>query len=292
MLRYIIISMRPLQWIKNGLLFTGLIFSGHLFSLQYISISLRGFLLFCLGSGCIYIFNDVIDRKKDLKHPLKKNRPIASGDLNVSLASIAATFLLGLSFALSAVFLNTSFTIIFIFYIVLMLSYIFFLKNIIILDVLVVAIGFVCRALAGVLALNVEISPWLLVCTFLVSLLVLLGKRRHEVCTLGEQAFQHRKVLREYSLEFVDQMIAVVTSSTLVIYSLYTFSEQTIMRLHTKFMPVTIPFVCYGIFRYLYLVYQKKLGGSPEILFVKDSVFLTNIILWGVTSILCIYFLS
>ncbi len=287
--KYILLSMRPSQWTKNGLLFAGLVFSGRLTNPLDVAMSLRAFLIFCVGSGCIYIFNDIIDREKDLAHPYKKKRPIASGQLPELVAEIVAVILMSLSVALSYYLFNTAFFIVYFTYLIFMVAYILMLKHVVILDIIIVASGFVLRAIAGAVVLSVEISPWLIICTFLMALFMLMGKRRHELIILNKDAHLHRSILSEYSLEFIDQMIAIVTSCTIMAYCLYTFAEQTVLRLNTNLMPLTIPFVMYGIFRYLYLTHKKNLGGSPELLIIKDIPMLINILLWIACSSLIIY---
>jgi len=282
--------MRPNQWTKNFLLFAGLIFSGHLTDLSAVATSSKAFIIFCLGSSSVYILNDIIDRKSDRQHPQKKLRPIAAGKIEIPLALAIMSGMAALTIALSVYWLSAPFTCVYVGYLILMLAYQFILKQIVILDLIAVAVGFVLRALAGAVVLNVEISPWLIICTFLLALLMLMGKRRHEILILGKQAYTHRLILNEYSLRFLDQLIAVVTSSAVITYSLYTFSDDTVARLGTRLMPLTIPFVIYGIFRYLYLTHQKNLGGAPDKLFFNDEALLVNTLLWAVTAMVILYF--
>jgi len=283
----IIASMRPWQWMKNGLLFAGLIFSGNLTSSWHTGTALSAFALFCIGSGCIYILNDITDRKKDPEHPLKKSRPIASGELPLNIAIGVLILLSFSSIIVSALLFNSAFNFVFLSYLILMVLYVFILKHLVIIDLLTVAIGFVLRALAGAVVINVAISPWLIICTFLAALFLLMGKRRHELLVLGEQSHKHRFILKEYSQHFIDQMMSAVSSATIITYCLYTFSEPIISR--TKLMPLTIPLVLYGIFRYLYLTHQKNLGGSPEVLLLKDRPSAINIFLWILSCCLCVY---
>jgi 4-hydroxybenzoate polyprenyltransferase len=280
--------MRPTQWTKNGLLFMALIFSKNLFEPSAVLKTLAAFFIFSLISGCVYIINDILDREKDREHPLKKKRPIASGRLTIggawffvsviTIASLTAAFLLTPAFGfITAV------------YFVLFNLYTFFLKAAPIVDVLVVASGFVIRAVAGGLAIEVEISSWLLMCTMLLALFVVLGKRRHEILLLGENAASHRGVLHEYNTVFLDQMIAVVTASTLVSYSFYTISAETVEKFGTENLKYTILFVLYGIFRYLYIIYRKEAGGRPEKDIFTDIPTLVNLLLWGATAVIILY---
>ena len=236
----------------------------------------------------MYLFNDIADRAADARHPLKKHRPIASGALPVATATMAAfgiaaaalvaAFALGLRFGMTAAA-----------YVVLLALYSAVLKHIVILDVLTIAAGFVLRAVAGAVAVDVPIGPWLLVCTTLLALFLALSKRRHELVALGEDATDHRRILEEYSPYLLDQMIAVVTASTVIAYSLFAISEETAERLGTTRLGLTIPFVLYGIFRYLYLVHQKSGGGSPAGMLVTDRPLLACIGLWAASVALCLY---
>ena len=290
LLKYIVKTMRPSQWTKNVLVFSGLIFSGRAVLASDVLLSAKAFIIFCLGSSSIYILNDIIDRANDKNHPFKKMRPIAAGQLSVPFALIFMITIALLSIIGSFLFLNKAFCYVFIGYLLLMLSYLFVFKHIVILDILTVAVGFVLRAIAGAVVLNVEVSPWLMICTLLLALLILMGKRRHELLILGKEAYTHRFILKEYSLRFLDQLIAVVTSSSVITYSLYTYSPDTVRRLGTDMMPLTIPFVLYGIFRYLYLTYQRNLGGAPEKLFINDKALMVNNFLWVMASVIILYF--
>ncbi|OGX08546.1 MAG: hypothetical protein A2Z88_06480 [Omnitrophica WOR_2 bacterium GWA2_47_8] len=290
LLKDILITMRPNQWTKNFLLFAGLIFSGKMTNLPDVLVSVQAFIVFCLGSSSIYILNDIIDRENDRGHPQKRLRPIAAGQITVPVALSLAGSLLIFSIVLSIRYLNVALIDTFFTYLLLMACYIFVLRRVVILDLIVVAVGFVLRAIAGAVVLKVAISPWLMICTFFLALLVLMGKRRHEILLLGKEAYAHRSILKEYSLGFIDQLIAVVTSSAVISYSLYTFSEDTVARLGTNLMPLTIPFVLYGIFRYLYLTHQQNQGGAPEELFVNDKALLVNGFLWVAAAVAILYF--
>jgi 4-hydroxybenzoate polyprenyltransferase len=273
--------------VKNLFVFAALIFGQRLFT-PSAWIALEAFAIFCALSGAIYLLNDVADRKKDRLHPRKRERPIASGRLPARRAIVSALVLiaagLGLSARLSTAFLATAVA-----YVLLLTLYSVWLKHIVIVDVLVVAIGFVLRAVAGALAIDVEISGWLLICTILIALFLALGKRRHEYLALEGEAARHRPILAEYSPALLDQMIAVVTASTVTAYALYTMSPETVMKFHTHLLPATLPFVLYGIFRYLYLLYRRQLGGNPSELFLNDRALLVNTALWIVTVLVIIY---
>jgi 4-hydroxybenzoate polyprenyltransferase len=281
-------TMRPKQWTKNLILFAGLIFAHHLFDPGLLIRSVVAFLLFCFLSSAIYIVNDIKDVEQDRAHPLKSKRPIAANQLSIATATIAAALLAGVAL-ICAFLLDRDFSYVALFYFILSSAYSFYLKHIVILDVLTVSIGFVLRAIAGVVVIHVEFSSWLLLCTILLALFLGLSKRRHELVLLGDNAQSHRKILEEYSPYLLDQMISVVTASTLMAYALYTMAPETIQKFGTKYMILTIPFVIYGIFRYLYLVHQKEMGGNPTSILITDKPILINVILWGVVSVLLIY---
>jgi 4-hydroxybenzoate polyprenyltransferase len=281
MLKELIISMRPQQWYKNLVLFVGIVFSLNLLNFQKWFDVISAFIIFCILSGSEYIINDILDIEKDRKHPKKRNRPIASGELKVSHALLFAVILIFVG-VLGAYLINMLFFAVSIAYILLILSYSMFLKNIIIVDLLVISIGFVIRAVAGCLAINVFISPWLIICAFLLALFLALCKRRHELTLLGEEARNHRKILGEYSSKMLDQMINITTAALIMSYFLYTFLADNI------WMMITIPLVLYGLFRYMFLVYVKNIGGEPEMLF-KDKGMLISIILWVVLVVMILY---
>ncbi len=281
-------TMRPNQWTKNLILFAGLIFAQQLFHLIPILQTIAAFLLFCLLSSTIYIINDIKDVERDRQHPLKSKRPIPAGELPISTASAAAAIIAGMAL-LCSFLLDVGFGVVALAYFVLLFAYSFWLKHLVILDVLTIAIGFVLRAIAGAEVIDVEFSSWLLLCTILLALFLGLSKRRHELVLLGDNAHSHRKILEEYSPHLLDQMIGVVTASTLMAYALYTMAPETIDKFGTSYMIVTIPFVIYGIFRYLYLVHQKELGGNPSSMLVTDKPILINVVLWILLSIVLIY---
>ena len=281
-------SLRPRQWVKNLFVFGGLIFGQRLFVPPAVGAALAAFAIFCGLSGAIYLLNDVADRDKDRLHPDKRMRPIASGRLPVRAALVAAGVLIVGGLA-AALWLSRPFALVALAYVVLLSAYSARLKHVVIVDVLVVAIGFVLRAAAGALVIGVAISGWLLICTVLLALFLALGKRRHEVLTLGESAAGHRPILAEYSAGLLDQMIAVVTASTVTAYALYTMSPETVAKFHTPFLPATLPFVLYGIFRYLYLLYHRQLGGNPTDMVVRDRPLVLNTLLWMIVVLLIIY---
>ena len=283
----VLLSLRPRQWVKNFFVFAGLIFSQSLVT-PLVWPALAAFAIFCALSGAIYLFNDLADVEKDRLHPTKRRRPIASGTLSVPAgAAIGVLTLVGSLVAAYA--LSARFGVVATVYAALLTAYSVWLKHVVILDVLTVAIGFVLRAVAGAAAIGVEISGWLVICTILVALFLALGKRRHEYLTLHGDAAAHRPILAEYSESFLDQMVAVVTASTVTAYALYTMSPDTVAKFHTRWLPLTLPFVLYGVFRYLYLLYRRELGGNPSDLLLSDRALLINTVLWMVALLLVIY---
>jgi 4-hydroxybenzoate polyprenyltransferase len=284
----ILISLRPGQWAKNLLIFAGLLFGLRLFDLGDVARAGTAFAIFCLLSGVVYLINDIADRNSDRQHPLKARRPIASGALPVPVAVSAAVLLGGVALA-AAFALGLQFFAVSVGYLALLALYSGPLKHIVIIDVLTIAVGFVLRAVAGAVAVNVEISHWLLVCTILLALFISLAKRRHELVLLADGAASHRPILGEYSPYLLDQMIAVVTASTLIAYVFYTISPETQLKFGTGWLGLTIPFPLYGIFRYLYLVHQREGGGSPADLLLTDRPLLICVSLWALAVALIIY---
>lgn len=272
MLQELLISTRPKQWYKNLVLFIGIIFSLNFFNYQMWILVIFAFLTFCMISGSEYIINDILDRDRDRIHPRKRNRPIASEKLKVSHALLFAIILLILAFTI-AYEINIQFLEISLAYFILIIFYSLYLKHIAIVDVLTISTGFVLRAVAGCIAIKVSISPWLIICAFLVALFLALGKRRHELILLENGANNHRQVLDNFSPEMLDKMIDIVTSTLIMSYSLYTFLTNN------TWLMATIPVVIYGIFRYIFLTSSKNIGGEPEILF-KDKGIVTCITLW------------
>jgi 4-hydroxybenzoate polyprenyltransferase len=284
----LLVSLRPEQWTKNLLVLAGVVFGGRLLEAPAVAVAAAAFVIFCALSGAVYLFNDVADRDADQKHPLKRERPIASGQLVPSTA-IAAGVILGGAGVAAGFAVNTSFGIVATLYLAALVLYSFMLKHVVILDVLTIAGGFVLRAIAGAVAVDVPIGHWLLVCTTLLALFLALSKRRHELTLLAEGAMDHRRILEEYSPYLLDQMIGVVTSSTLIAYTVYATSADTAARLGTAKLGLTIPFVLYGIFRYLYLVHQKRGGGSPAALLLNDRPLLGCVALWAASVIVVLY---
>lgn len=281
--------MRPRQWLKNTIIFAALVFDRQL-SIENWPAVLRtflGFVIFCLLSGVVYIINDIADLEADKQHPIKKNRPLASGELSVNVARgfaiITLLIIIPLSFLLSP-----AFGIVAVSYLVLNLAYSNWIKNIPLLDVFAIALGFVLRILAGVTLIEVaRFSPWLYVVTTLGALYIGFGKRRAELALLADRANSHRKVLDGYTLPLLDQLITIVSGTTIIAYSLYTFSAPNLPNNHA--MMLTIPFVMYGIFRYLYLIEVKHRGGAPEEVLFSDHPLQITIILWGITVLAIFY---
>lgn len=288
-------SLRIYQWAKNLLLFAPLVFSEHLFHISYLLRSILAFFLFCLLSGSVYLLNDIIDMEKDRLHPVKSKRPVASGQVPVSIAFLAFSLI---AFpVLLAGFLYPFFTLqgnlLFGFtltgYFLLNTAYSFILKHIVIIDVMTISFGFILRITAGGIILNVEISNWILICTFFLAIFLGFGKRRHELTlTEGER---HRPILKEYSAYFLDQMMSVVTTSTVVAYLLYTLDPRVMARLDLDepYLLLTLPFVLYGIFRYLYLVHQREEGGDPTKALLTDPYLLLDVFLWFLSATLILY---
>ena len=286
-------SLRPGQWSKNLLVFAGLLFGNAsvgrgLFDRDTLIRATTAFVIFCALSGVVYLVNDIIDRDSDRQHPLKARRPIASGALAVRIA-LAAAIVIGGGALVAAALVGRGLLLVAACYLALQLLYSGPLKQIVIIDVLAIAIGFVLRAVAGAVAVNVEISHWLLVCTILLALFLALAKRRHELVMLADGATSHRAILREYSPYLLDQMIAVVTASTLIAYIFYTISPETEQKFGTQWLGLTIPFPLYGIFRYLYLVHRREGGGSPADLLLTDRPLLACVALWALAVALIIY---
>ena len=293
--RALLASLRPHQWTKNLVVFVawplGTV-EGHL-SPHFLSLGSAwrvalAFALFCGLSGAVYLLNDVTDVERDRLHPRKRLRPIASGQLGRGTALLAAAVLalggLAGSWALGAAFASVALA-----YVVLNLLYSFWFKNVVIVDAITVSVFFVLRAVAGALAISVEIGDILLICTILLALFLTLCKRRHELTSLSENATEHRRILSEYSPYLLDQMIAVVTASCVTAYAFYATAQETIDKFHTRRLAWTLPFVLYGIFRYLYLVHRKEQGGSPTDILLTDRPLLVNVFLWGLAVILIVY---
>ena len=284
----LVLSLRPAQWTKNLIVFAALLFSGRLIYLDSVIRSIEAFAIFCQLSGVVYLINDVADREADRQHPLKRSRPIASGQVSVT-AALSTAAVLGAIALAWGFWLAPQFGILAAAYLVLQAMYSGPLKHIVIIDVLTIAVGFVLRAAAGAAAIAVTFSEWLLIMTILLALFMALSKRRHELVLLADTAKGHRRILEEYSPYLLDQMISVVTASTLVAYAIYTVSPDTIAKFHTNRLGLTLPFPLYGIFRYLYLVHQKEGGGSPSEMLLNDRPLLLCVALWAATVAVIIY---
>jgi len=281
-------TMRIRQWTKNVLVFFALVFDKQLFHLDALTRTIAGFFLFCLLSSAVYTFNDIMDIEADRQHPEKKDRPLPSGNLSIGYAWVAGIILVIIVLPLGYL-LSPSFAAVMLTYLVLILIYSRWLKHIPILDVMVIAAGFVLRVLAGVSLITIErFSPWLYVVTTLGALYLGFGKRRAELALLDSNANSHRRVLNGYSIPLLDQYILIVSSTTILAYSLYTFSAPNLPANHT--MMLTIPFVLYGVFRYLYLLQSKHAGGAPEDVLLSDRPLQITILLWGL-AILGVFYL-
>ena len=281
-------SLRPSQWTKNLIVFGPLLFARRLTDPSAVLLSMAAFAVFCALSGVVYLINDIADREADRQHPLKRHRPIASGHLPVSVAATTAA-ILGIGALAAAFLLRFEFGIVASAYVALLALYSGPLKHVVIIDVLTIAIGFVLRAVAGAVVIDVEISHWLLIVTVLGALFLALSKRRHELVLLADGANSHRPILVEYSPYLLDQMISVVTASTLVAYAFYTVSPDTVQKFGTNKLGLTLPFPLYGIFRYLYLVHQKEGGGSPSDHLLNDRPLLACLALWALSVVLILY---
>ena len=283
-------TMRPRQWMKNVFIFAALTFDVKLFNRYYLARTVAGFVLLCLVSGTVYIINDLADIEKDRQHPKKRNRPLASGQVSTRVAVIAAVVLPLVTLPLG-LWLNLGFGAILVGYLLLQIAYSFRLKNVVIIDVMVIAAGFLLRVAAGVPLVEAErFSPWLYICMTLLALLIGFGKRRHELVLLKENANMHRQSLEEYNLPLLDHAITIVTASTLLAYALYTFSAPNLPPNHS--MMLTIPFILYAVFRYLYLIHVKGMGGAPEEIVLSDRPLQAAVGLWGLSVIVVMYLLG
>jgi len=291
--RALLETMRPRSWTKNLFVFAGILF-GRVWEIRALGVMALATLGFCLVSSSIYLLNDVADREADRRHPEKRNRPVASGRLSPA-AAVFWALLLGLGTAAAAWVVAPAYAIVITAYLLLQAGYSSGLKHVVILDALIIAMGFVLRALAGVEAgleagYDLSISPWLVICTFFLAVFLAFSKRRAEVLTLGDRAEGHRKNLAQYSPQLLDQMISIATASSLMGYSIYTVSDRTATEV-SSMLWVTIPFVAYGIFRYQYLVHTHGMGGSPDRVLIQDKPLLVNVLLWiaAVATILAVF---
>lgn len=287
-LRGLLVEMRPSEWTKNLLVFSGVIFSRSLTDINNLWISLLGFAIFCAASSGVYLFNDLCDLQADREHPVKRNRPLASGAVNINFARVAMLVLF-LTATLGSLALNRSFAFVIAIYLLTCIAYSLRLKDIVILDVILIASGFVLRAVSGAVLINVAPSEWLVLCTSMVALLIGFGKRRHEIVLLEENAQNHRRSLSDYSIEFLNSIMNICAAAAVVTYALYTRADETVARIGSNRMLITIPFVVYGVFRYLFLIYKRQAGGDPVQILLHDRPTLLNLLLWIVTVGLVIY---
>jgi 4-hydroxybenzoate polyprenyltransferase len=279
-------AMRPKQWTKNAVVFAALVFDGRLFQVgDALTVTLAA-VLFSLASSAGYLVNDIRDAESDRQHPQKRHRPVASGQLDASFAIWAAIGLWAIVL-IGALLLSPVFALVVAGYVVMMLAYSAVLKHWVIIDVFVIAAGFVLRAVAGAVVIDVPISPWLYMCTILLSLFIGFSKRRHELSLLEAEATGHRRNLDAYSVPMLDHFILIVAAATIMAYSLYTFYAPGLPD--TDLMMLTIPFVIYGVFRYLYLVHREGVGGAPELVVLEDRPLLLTILLWGVLAVAILY---
>lgn len=281
-------AVRPKQWTKNLLLFAALLFSHSVENPTLIFNAACAFVLFCALSGGVYIINDIVDVETDRSHPEKRRRPIASGALPAPTALAAAVILIVVA-VIGCFIINAPTGATACAYLLLTFAYNAFLKHVVILDVLAVSMGFVLRAVAGAEAIRVEISPWLLICTILLALFLTLAKRRSELTNLANGGVDHRRILAEYSPHLLDQMISLVTASTLMSYCLYTIDRRTVEVMGTTRLMYTIPFVIYGLFRYLYLIHHKNKGGAPSRVLLTDGPLLLDVFLYVVAVLVILY---
>ncbi len=283
-------SMRPRQWPKNVFVFVALFFDGQVINVTSLLHTILAFVLLCLMSSGVYLMNDLADIESDRRHPTKRFRPLPAGELQKGTAGAAAVFFaLG---SLTAGFaLSTGFGLILLAYLVTQIAYTFWLKHVVLLDVSIVAAGFILRIAAGVTIIDVQrFSPWLYIFGGFLALFLVVGKRRHELVLLGDEARHHRAILQEYNLELIDRMLGIITTGAIVSYSLYTFLSEGLPENHA--MMLTIPFVLYGIFRYLYLIHVRNEGGAPEEIVLRDRPFQVTILLYGIAAFIALYILN
>lgn len=279
---------RPVQWLKNLIILAALVFAGVADSIARVETALITLAIFCLLSSAIYTLNDLVDRKRDREHPLKKERPIAAGKVSTAAASamIVCLLIAGLT---GASLISLDLLIVCIIFVLFNGLYSLLLKNIVILDVMAIALSFVIRAYAGAIAIDVPASKWLMINTLFLALFLGFGKRRHELILLEEKAGSHRAILERYSPYLLDQLIGIVTASVVVMYMLYSFSAEVSQKLGTENLFLTVPFVVYGVFRYLYLIHKEEKGGSPTKILIGDMPILINVILWIITVMIVLY---
>ena len=279
--------MRPRQWLKNGLVFAALFFDQKVLDLESLVRTTIAFVLLCMVSSAVYIMNDLVDMESDRQHPTKRTRPLAAGELSPTSAALVAAFLAVAGLA-TGFLLAMSLGWILLTYLLIQVAYTFYFKHVVLMDVILVASGFILRVAAGVAVINVQrFSPWLYVCAGLLALLIALGRRRHELSLLGLDAGNHRAILDEYNIDLIDRLIGIVAGAALVAYSLYTFLAEGLPE--NNLMMLTIPFVLYAIFRYLYLIHVRHEGGAPEDIFISDRPMQLAMLLWAVVVFLVLY---
>lgn len=286
---YVLVSMRPKQWTKNLVLFAGVVFSKRFLDFSMVQKSLLGFGIFCFLSGAIYILNDIFDRRNDIEHPAKRKRPIPSGALSVLVAATVSITIIAVLVPASLM-LGVEFFLLVLVFVVLNLVYSLLLRQVVILDVISISFSFLIRAAAGVVVFHptipdLEFSPWLWICTLFLSLFLAICKRRNEICSL-ESAADHRDSLKDYSLHLLDQLVGLSATATLVSYSIYTVWPATVAKFGTSKLVYTIPFVVFGIMRYLYLVYNRQVGGDPSGVLLTERAILIDVFLWFVATLL------
>lgn len=283
-------TMRPRQWTKNVFVFVALFFDGKVLDVSSVLNTLAAFVLLCLMSSAVYIMNDLRDLENDRQHPVKQKRPLPAGQLSPTIA-ISAGFFMGVGSLAAGFLLAPALALVLLGYLLIQIAYTFYLKNVVLLDVFIVAFGFILRIAAGVVVIDVQrFSPWLYVFGGFLALFMILGKRRHELTLLGEEASDHRAILEEYTVELIDLLLMIVTTSAVAAYSLYTFLAEGLPENHA--MMLTIPFVLYGIFRYLYLIHVRHEGGAPEEILLRDRPMQVTLLLYGVVVFVAVYLLK
>ncbi len=284
----LLVLARPWQWIKNGLVLAPLIFSHELFNPRREFLAAVALAAFCALSSFAYVLNDICDREADRLSPEKRDRPLACGDLSIAQALCFAIAVVAIA-ALLSIALGLSFVAIAALYVAMQFGYSLWAKQHVVLDIIAVAIGFVLRAFAGGVAIEVEVSPWLVFITFVLAMLLVLGKRRHELAAMGCYAKAHRDVLEQYSIRLLDQMLSIVAGATIVSYMIYTVSVEVEAKLGTRYLYLTVPFVAFGILRYLFLVDARDEGGDPARLLIRDKPLLLTLLLWVATDVVLLY---
>lgn len=288
MIKPLLVSLRPAQWTKNAFVLAPLVFAHRLTDRPSLAAALLAFAAFCCAASAIYLLNDLRDREQDRRHPLKCKRPLAAGSLSPALAVAAALAFVGVA-VLAALRLGPAFASTLLAYLGLNVAYSMGLKNVVILDVMAIAMGFLLRVLAGAAAIRAEVSSWLLLCTIFLALFLAFSKRRHELILLAGDAADQRAVLSHYSPTFLDQMINVVTASSVIAYSLYAVAPETVAKYHSEKLVYTVPMVLFGVFRYLYLIYQRPGERNPTEAILKDVPFLANVAVWGLAVLWVVY---